>query len=280
MSGRKMMGVTVVLALIFLFGLGFQAFATEIRIGVAMGLSGPPAIVDFAEAAMQGIKMAVKEYNTNGGCKGQPVKLLVYDDESNPKRAVEIATRLITHDKVVAMMGTVNSGNVLAFMHLNQQHRIPLMAGPSIASPITDRYQKEAKNYIFRGSMREEYQINAILDYAVKKSKKIALIHSTTGYGMFAREELVKGMKARGREFLAIEALTVGGGDSTSPMLKIKNAGSEVVLVFAEDTDIIGKVRSKLNYHPLIIGNWGLSGYKTFNLVGKPLICRIPRKEP
>jgi branched-chain amino acid transport system substrate-binding protein len=97
-------------------------------------------------------------------------------------------TRLITHDKVIATMGTVNSGNVMAFMSLNQKHRVPHMAGPSVASPITEKFKNEPKNFIFRGSMREEYQVNVVLEHA-SKFKKVGLIHSTTGYGMFAKEE-------------------------------------------------------------------------------------------
>ena len=170
MINKKVVLLVALCVFAFSLGAGVQSQAEEIKIGVVMGLSGPAVIVDFGEAAMLGINLAFQEYNAAGGYKGTPVKLLVYDDEANPKRAVEMVTRLITHDKVIAVMGTVSSGNVLAFMHLNQKYKIPLMAGPSIASPITERYKKEPKNYVFRGSMREEYQINAILNYSVKKN--------------------------------------------------------------------------------------------------------------
>jgi branched-chain amino acid transport system substrate-binding protein len=272
MAGRKMSVLLAIWVLVFFLGFGVEAQADQVKIGVVMGLSGPPVIVDFGESAMQGINYAFKEYNARGGYKGQPVKLIVYDDEANPKRAVEMATRLMTHDKVVAMMGTVNSGNVLAFMHLNQKYHIPLMAGPSIASPITDRYAKEPKNYIFRGSMREEYQINAILDFATKRYKKIGLIHSTTGYGMFAKKELLAGMQKRGRKFVGVENYTLGHGDITPQVVKMKNAGAECILNYAEDYELISKASYKLNYSPKIIGNWGISGYKTYNLIGKDLI--------
>lgn len=272
MLNRKMILITSLCVFIFSIANDIQGQVEEVKIGVVMGLSGPAAIVDFGEAAMLGIKLAVKEYNAAGGYKGKPVTLIVYDDEANPKRAVEIVTRLITHDKVVAIMGTVSSGNVMAFMHLNQQHRIPLMVGPAIASPITDRYRNEPKNYIFRCSMREEYQINAILDYSIKKSEKIGLLHSTTGYGMFAKKEIEEGIKQRGRKLVATETYTVGTGDVTPQILKMKNVGVEILLSFIEDIDLISKACNKLNYSPLIIGNWGLSGYKVFNLIGKELI--------
>lgn len=264
--------LSVIWALVFSIVLGMQAQAAEIKIGVIMALSGHPAAVDFGQTAMQGINLAIKEYNAAGGYKGQPVKLVVYDDEADPKRAVELATRLIVRDNVVAMMGTCSSGNVLAFMHLNKEHRIPLMAGPAVASPITERYRHDPKNYIFRGSMREEDQINAILDYATKKFKKIGLICSTSGYGMFAKKELTEGINKRGRDFVAVESYTLGGGDIIPQVLKMKKAGAEVILNFVEELYMIIKACSKLDYNPKIIGNWGLSGQKTFDLVGQDLM--------
>lgn len=272
MTIKKIILVALLFVFIFSFGTGIQAQEKKVKIGVVMGLSGPAVIVDFGEAAMLGIKLAFKEYNAAGGYKGKPVELIVYDDEANPKRAVEMVTRLITHDKVVAVMGTVSSGNVLAFMHLNQKHHIPLMAGPSIASPITDRYKNKPKNYTFRGSMREEYQINVILDYSVNKTDKVGLIHSTTGYGLFAKKEIVNGMKKRGQDLVAIESYTVGAGDMIPQVIKLKNAGAEVLLSFTEEPDLISKACNKLDYNPTIIGNWGLGGYKVFNLIGEDLI--------
>lgn len=269
---RKIACLLAIVSFLFFLGAATPASAQEVKIGVVMGLSGPPVIADFGNTAMQGIKLAFKEYNAAGGYKGKPVALIVYDDEANPKRAVEMATRLITHDKVVAMMGTVSSGNVLAFMHLNQKNQIPLMAGPAIASPITDRYKNEPKNYIFRGSMREEYQVNAILDYVARKFSKIGLIHSTTGYGMAAKKELMEGIKKRGKDFVSVEAYNLGSGDITPQILKMKNAGVEALLNYAEDYELPSKVCYKLGYQPKIIGNWGISGYKIFNLIGRDLI--------
>ena len=89
---------------------------------------------------------------------------------------------------------------------------------------------------------------------------------------MFAKRELVKGMKDRGRKFVAIESCTPGTGDITPQVMKMKNTGAAIVLSFIEDPDLIQKSCNKLNYRPKIIGNWGLSGYKFFNLVGEELI--------
>jgi branched-chain amino acid transport system substrate-binding protein len=261
---RRMIGVVVGAAAVLLP----VAAGAQVKIGVVQGLSGPPAIVDFGESYLQGIKLAAKEYNARGGYKGKPVELIVYDDEANPQRAVELVTRLITQDKVPVIIGTVSSGNVLAFMHLNQQHKVPLMAGPSIASPITTRFKDQPKNYVFRCSMVEEFQVNALLDWAVTKFQRIGLLHSTTGYGMFAKDAILKGLDARKVKPLVVESTNPNATDLTPQMLKFKQADVQLVLTFAEEWEKQYRVLPKINYRPVMAGNWGLSSGILKDVVG------------
>ena len=261
---------TAVMAAMLGLAIALSPLAAEaqVKIGVVQGLSGPPAIVDFGESYLQGIKLAVKDYNAKGGYKGKPVELVVYDDEANPQRAVELVTRLITQDKVPVIIGTVSSGNVLAFMHLNQQHKVPLMAGPSIATPITTRFKDQPKNYIFRCSMVEEFQVNALLDWGTQKFQKIALLHSTTGYGMFAKGEILKGLEKRNVTPVVVESTNPGATDLTPQMLKLKQAGAQLVLSFAEEWEKQYRVLPKIDYRPVIAGNWGLSSGILKDVVG------------
>ena len=61
----------------------FAAFAQDaVKIGVVMGLSGPPAIVDFGESYLQGMKLALKDYSAAGKHK---IEFITYDDEANPQ---------------------------------------------------------------------------------------------------------------------------------------------------------------------------------------------------
>ncbi len=244
------------------------AWAQAVKIGVVEGLSGAPAIVDFGESYLQGIKLAVKEYNARGGYKGKPVELTVYDAEANPQRAVELVTRLITQDRVPVIIGTVSSGNVLAFMHLNQQNKVPLMAGPSIASPITTKFRDQPKNYIFRCSMVEEYQVNALLDWAVKRFQRIGLLHSTTGYGMFAKDAILKGLESRQVKPVVVESTNPGATDLTPQMLKFKQADVQLILTFAEEWEKQYRVLPKISYRPVMAGNWGLSSGILKDVVG------------
>ena len=93
---------------------GTAARANEtVTVGVIEGLSGPPAITDFGESYLQGLKMALKAHNIPDA--KTDIKLIVYDDEANPQRAVSMAQRLVQRDQVSLIIGTVSSGNVMAF---------------------------------------------------------------------------------------------------------------------------------------------------------------------
>jgi branched-chain amino acid transport system substrate-binding protein len=97
----------------------------QVKVGIIQGLSGPPAIVDFGESYLQGIRLALKDHEASGA--RVKIELQVYDDEANPQRAVALAQRLIQSDKVPVAIGTVSSGNVLAMAPIFQKANIPLV---------------------------------------------------------------------------------------------------------------------------------------------------------
>ena len=244
--------------------------AETVKIGVVQGLSGPPAITDFGESYLQGMELALKEYRA--AAPKHAIEMIVYNDEANPQRAVSLVQRLISNDKVSAIVGTVNSGNVAAFAPMIQQAKLPLMAGPAIASDITLKFINESPSYIFRCSMVEKYQVDAMLDWGVKNFKKIGLLHSTNGYGMFAAGEIQKGMQTRNVQLVAVESGAPTVTDLTPQLLKLKNAGAELVLLFHDSLELVYRGMPKAGYKPVIAGNWGLSSQMVLNIVGKEAI--------
>ncbi|WP_428246142.1 ABC transporter substrate-binding protein [Ferrovibrio sp.] len=244
--------------------------AETVRIGAVQGLSGAPAIVDFGESYLQGNEMALKEYNAAN--PKHKIEFIVYNDEANPQRAVSLVQRLIANDKVSAVIGTVNSGNVAAFAPMLQQAKIPLMAGPAIATDITAKFIDQSPSFIYRCSMVEKFQIDAMLDWGVKSFKKVGLLHGTNGYGMFAAGEVQKGMKERGMELVAVESGAPNVTDLTPQMLKLKNAGAELVLLFHDSLELVYRAMPKIDYKPVVAGNWGLSSQMVLNIVGKEAI--------
>lgn len=248
---------------------GPAAFA-QVKVGVIQGLSGPPAIVDFGESYLQGIKLALRDYEAKGG--KTRIELVVYDDEANPQRAVSLANRLIQSDKVPVAIGTVSSGNVLAMSPIFQKAGIPLMAGPAVVTTITTQFINENPSYIFRCSMVNQFEIGALIDWASAKYKKIGLLHSTTGAGIFAAKEIEAGLKAKGMTLTVIEAAAPGVNDLSAQMAKMRDAGVELVLNFHESYELPFRALARINYKPVIAGPWGLSSLKVPEIVGKDAI--------
>lgn len=246
------------------------AAAFEVRVGVIEGLSGPPAIVDFGESYLQGIELALQDHEA--AARAAEIELIVYDDEANPQRAVTLARRLLQDGRVSAMMGTVNSGNVMAFAPLNQQAGVPLVAGPSIATGITAEFIDEDPSFVFRCSMVEKYQIDAMLDWGVENFERIGLLHSSSGYGNFAADEIKKGMQERGAELVAVEAAAPGVNDLTSQMIRLRDAEAGLVLNFHESFELPYRALPRMDYDPVFAGNWGLSSAKVLDIVGEEAI--------
>lgn len=237
-----------------------------ITIGVIEGLSGPPAITDFGESYLQGLKMALEQHNTPDA--KTEIKLIVYDDEANPQRAVSLAQRLIQRDNVSMVIGTVSSGNVMAFAPILQAAKVPLIAGPAVATNITTNFIKDQPSYIFRCSMVDKYQVDKMLDYAVKNFKRIGVLASTTGYGTYAVKSVQDGLAARGTKPVDVESVAPGVSDLTPQMLRLKEAGAQYVLNFDESFELIYRPMAKIDYHPVVAGNWGLSSTKVLEIVG------------
>ncbi len=86
--------------------------SNEIKIGGNFELTG--GIANFGKQTVNGIQLAFKEINAAGGVNGKQLKLILADNKSEPAEATNAGTKLITQDKVVAVLGPVASSNVLA----------------------------------------------------------------------------------------------------------------------------------------------------------------------
>ena len=60
--------------------------------------------------------------------------------------------------------------------------------------------------------------------------------------------------------------------DLTPQMLKLKNAGADLLFDFHESFELPFRAMPKLNYRPVIAGNWGLSSLKVLDILGKETI--------
>src|SRR5437667_4011877 len=100
--------------------------AEPIKIGFGMGLTG--GLAASGKAALLGMKIWEDEINAKGGLLGRPVKLIYYDDQSNPATVPGIFTKLLEVDKVDLVMGDYGTNLLAPAMPIVIQHNMTFFA--------------------------------------------------------------------------------------------------------------------------------------------------------
>jgi ABC-type branched-subunit amino acid transport system substrate-binding protein len=72
------------------------------KIGFVLALSGAGSV--FADAARQGMELAVEQINASGSA-GRPIAITIVDDATDPRTAAEVCNRLVTQERVNAIIG-------------------------------------------------------------------------------------------------------------------------------------------------------------------------------
>ncbi len=120
------------LAVGFGAGLGATAFrggirtaraAAPIKIGAMLPFTGTYAAL--GEANLNGLKLAIEQ--TGGTLGGRPVEIITLDDESDPARASQNATKLVKGDGVDVLYGTVHSGVAMGMVKVVRESGTPLI---------------------------------------------------------------------------------------------------------------------------------------------------------
>ncbi|WYX28919.1 ABC transporter substrate-binding protein [Achromobacter denitrificans] len=231
----------------------------DIKIGYNSDMSASGS-ADFGVSALSGARQAAEEINAAGGVLGRKLVIVARDDVGSPPKSIQNANELVDNEKVVAMLGGVNSGNMLAWLHIVQQKKVSTISPSATATEITNRYSKEPANYIFRVSMRDLDQITLLAAYAAKatKNKKIAIIADTTGYGQQGAKDAAHVLGLYGITPVANEKFGPKDTDMSSQLNKIKAAGADTVIVYAlaDANGHLMRSQEKINYFPVTLGSW------------------------
>ncbi len=264
----------ILFALILLLAAAAPALAADLKIGATLSLTG--GTDDYGKAALNGLTLALEEYNAKGGYKGQKVEAVVYDDETKPAKGVENITRMITRDKVFAAVGPVNSGVALAIIDIAQKMEMPLMDTIATAEPIIERYAKAPKNYIFRVSLNDGIQTSFMIDYIQKKKyQRIGLMHDSTGWGQSGRETALRLLKDANIQVVAgPEVFDQNDTDMTSQLAKMKDAKADFIISYslAPAGVQIAKSMQKVGLKTPWTSTWALIAPNFLKLGGKDLV--------
>lgn len=257
---------------------GAPALAQDIKFGFNADISASPSAL-VGQSGLAAIEVAIEDINAAGGLLGRPVRLVVRDDLSQPPKAIQNMSELIDNEKVVAVFGPSNSGNAMAWKSLITQKKTPILVSMGTGTDITKPVSPGAPNYIFRISLVDRDNASALLAYVKKHpgAKKIGFMVETTGYGQGALKDLEELSAQYGIKPLAVEKFGVNDTDMSSQLNKLRSAGIDTLVVWAQATPLGHLMRSmeKLDYFPLTLSSWVADQKPFIDAAGPKLLDKV-----
>ncbi|NLU36405.1 MAG: ABC transporter substrate-binding protein [Clostridiales bacterium] len=241
-----------------------------IKLGVNYELSGN--VATYGRSSVEGIELAVKEINEAGGIDGKKIELVKYDNKSDVAEATTLTTKLITQDKVLAVMGPATSGAFKGTIPVAMQNKVPVVSGSATADDVTVD-ESGVKEYAFRICFNDSYQGTGMANYALNnlnKSKAVVIMDSSSDYGKGLAENFTKTFEAGGGTIVAQEAYVAGDTDFNSIITKIKGEDFDVIFIpgYYEEAGLIIKQAREQGIDVPILGADGFDSPELVNLAG------------
>ncbi|MFZ2163268.1 MAG: ABC transporter substrate-binding protein [Sideroxyarcus sp.] len=266
-----------------LLGISTQLFAADsIKIAITGPFSGGSA--PMGASMRDGAKLAIGEINAAGGIAvgGKKLKFEVIerDDEAKNDRGALIAQELASMDDLSGVIGSVNTGVVMAGDKHLQDKGITKIICPAAGSASMTQWADKAEKpgpkdlSIFRFAAHDGIQAAMVVEEAInRKFTKVALLHDATNYGVSGRDDLLAQIKAQGDklEVVATEKFNIGDKDMTAQLLKAKTAGAQAVLIWGIGPELaaVANGMDKVGLKVPLIGGWTLSMSNYIDNAGK-----------
>lgn len=269
---------TVALAIAALLSSSIHA-ADTIKIALTGPYTGGSAAMGVSNR--DGAKLAIKKINDAGGVdvggKKMKIEFIERDDEGKNERGALVAQEVSGMADINAVVGTVNTGVVLAGDKFYQDAKKLRIITPAAGTASMAQWaaKPDIKDlYIFRFSPEDTIQAAMVVDEAVKKRgfKKVAIMHDSTNYGVSGRDDLLKNLKKYPDvQIVATEKFNIGDKDMSAQITKIKASGAQAVLIWGIGPELaaVSNAMNTLNYKVPYIGGWTLSMASYLDNAGK-----------
>ncbi|HXT40058.1 MAG TPA: ABC transporter substrate-binding protein [Candidatus Angelobacter sp.] len=203
------------------------ASANTIKVGEFASLTGKEAA--FGQSSHKGTALAIDEINASGGVLGKKLELITEDNQTKAGESATIVRKLISRDKVVAVLGEVASGRSLEAAPICQANKIPMISPSSTNPKVT-----EQGDYIFRVCFIDPFQGTVMAKFAkdTLKARKVAVLSDvaapySVGLAQFFKERFT----ADGGTIVAEQKFSSGDKDFKAQLTAIKAANPEAIFV-------------------------------------------------
>jgi branched-chain amino acid transport system substrate-binding protein len=178
---------------------GALAFATPalaadpIKVGVTIAQS-PPGSVSQGTQVKDGVEVAAKLVNDAGGVLGRPIELVFEDTQGIPEKARAAVEKLITRDKVVAVVGEHQSSAALAGMEVAHRYHIPYVNTNAWSDAVREKGYAEVFN---PGNYNSRVAIAMADTMKALGAKRVIAFCENTDYGVGLAKLLGEQIKER-----------------------------------------------------------------------------------
>jgi branched-chain amino acid transport system substrate-binding protein len=222
-----------------------------IRIGASLSLTGTYA--QPGRYQHEGYKLCQKDLNARGGLLGRKVELVVYDDQSLPATGVRLYEKLITEDKVDAVMGPYSSAVSEAVANVTEKYKKLMVAPLAAATEIF----KKGRRYVFMILTPAEMYLEGLVDIAAKRGlKTIAIINEDTLFPKASASGTAELAKKAGLQIVFQEAYPKGNQDFSAILTKVKASNADVLAAatYFDDAVAVTRQMKELNVNPKMFG--------------------------
>ncbi|RBP44325.1 amino acid/amide ABC transporter substrate-binding protein (HAAT family) [Roseimicrobium gellanilyticum] len=242
--------------------------ANTIVVGEVAALSGGTAT--FGQSSHAGTQMAVDEINASGGLLGKKVTLITEDDQSKQGEAGTVAKKLISREKIVALLGEVASGRSLEMAPICQKEGVPMISPASTNPKVT-----EVGDHIFRVCFIDPFQGTVMAKFALARGwKKVAVMTDvkqdySVGLSQYFKEYFTK----NGGTIVGDQSYSSGDKDFKAQLTKLKEGAPDAILAsgYYNETGLIAVQCRELGISAPLLGGDGWDSPSLVEVAGKAI---------
>ncbi len=204
-----------------LAGCAFAA-AAQVKVGVIYSATGPTAVVGIPQ------KNTVPLLPRKIG--DATVEYIHYDDASDSTQTVQLVKRLISEQKVDALIGPTGSPNAMAILPILAENGIPMLAPvgtTAVVLPMDDR-----KKWVFKTTQNDNLIADALIAHMKKTGiKTVGFIGYNDPYGESWLKEFTAQTQKAGIQLVAVERYLRTDQSVTGQAVKLLAAKPDAILV-------------------------------------------------
>ncbi|MFE0503550.1 ABC transporter substrate-binding protein [Peribacillus butanolivorans] len=248
---------------------GSSTSGDTIKIGANLELSGGTA--SFGQSAADGLKLAIEEINKEG-IDGKKLEIIKVDNKSDAAEATSGSIKLVSQDKVVAVVGSATSTNTLAQVQVAQDNKVPLLTPTATNPDITNKAGK-LNDYVFRTCFIDPFQGTVAANFASDDiGAKTAAIYvdSASDYSKGLAAAFKEAFTANGGKIVREEAYVTKDTDFRATLTRIKSAKPEFVFLpgYYEEVGLILKQAREDGIDVPFMGGDGWDSPKVVEIAG------------